>query len=317
MRAKRKLRAIRGDREQMRLKLVDNEYSQYEPEEYRNLLIMELPFKIDAVSLMEMQASKYEEKEAKKRTPFSEVFERWIEKSKDGDLAKNRRSAIRALIEKKVLCIHHANGKEMSIHEFYQFNSFEKVIHLNSQIVYDSLLTQKTYESNFRSLLGFIRNCIYDPTICKKYNRNRPLKKGVRPLDLSEAAKLFDILEKKAISSSSRIGMRNLLFFRILFYAGWRTRFEDVLQLNRSAILEDKRALLINRKEVKVSPAFLRLLKSFLGPRRLNLFEDFNQRDLSICLLRSCKDADIEWKPTLKSVQRSFLFILRGSGMIH
>lgn len=312
--AKTLLRGIREDRKKDFSKALSN----FPLEKHNQLLLLELPFKIDIVSLMEMWCEQRLTEQKLQNTLFTDILEQWIETAKDKDNEKNRKNAIDQLFKKSVLVDLYGKGGKLTVTEFIRDNSYAAFKSRNSAISYRSIMTKKTYESTFRCFVSFIGKFLYG---------NQPkfkggfLKRGIRSLELSEVASIFDLLELEALKCRSEIALRDLLFFRIMLYAGERVKIQDILKLKRKDIDFEKNIIKFKKKSLDCSSTFMKLFKSFLGSRRKFVFtKSLNvEREQDLIdkrFSKICKKIGILGDVIPKCIQRSFTYILKKECVI-
>jgi hypothetical protein len=277
MKAKTLLRDIREERSQRFASVMSN----FDEETFNQLLLLELPFKIDIVSLMEMWGEERRREQELKQRSIMSLVEQWIKSARDSDIGKNRRNAINALIKSGVLFVRY-DGNEFNAFQFLQHNSDPAFNQRQSLIRYDSPLTKKTYKQAYRNLIKFVSKTLYGHSLKRSKRPKKPLKRAIRGLELYEVATIFNALELEALKGKSDIGMRDLIAFRLILYAGESVDIKDILMLERKGIDFENNLVHIRRTTFECSTTFMRLLKSYLGPRRKMLFAqtvscDFNQ----------------------------------------
>lgn len=115
----------------------------FEKEKHNQLLLLELPFKIDIVSLMKMWTdARLSKDENSKKTLILQILEEWAKAANDKDNERNRRNAIQSLINKKILFFSY-EGKELNASDFLQANSSIVVKRQISVIKYLKTATKK------------------------------------------------------------------------------------------------------------------------------------------------------------------------------
>lgn len=280
-------------------------------------LFLDLPFKTDIVSFQDLRRKKYKEDQEKKYTPFSEVSCRWVKEAKNLNHERNRRSIIKTLTEKKVLI---TDGHKIKSVEFLQCNRFQDIKKALNGVKNISENTINTYLSEINSLIKYIAHFIYGAPRQKK-TRIKYLKRGRKPLELFEAATIFDELEKMALKSNRIIPLRDLLIIRIIFLAGENARIIDVLMLSRIALNPKKLTITISGIEVNCSSSFMNLLKSYLGPRRSSLFEIEDVGEAQTLINKrldvAVQKANVNRNVTLQELQRSLRHILGSNAILN
>lgn len=294
-------------------------------EQFKQLLIVDPPCQLDIVSLMNVWVENRSKEMEKKNTLFSDVQNRWVRAGKDPEEQKNRQNGIQSLIHKKILQKAFDNKQEMTICQFVQCNPESSIIKRILISTGLSELTKKTYKNMYRSFLKYALRYIYGPTTILK-RRFKALKRGIRPLELSEAARLFDALEMKALKS--KVAMRDLLILRLMMYSGEGIEIKGIFSLKRSDIsfvdntitvsCRRHSAFIAKERVVKCSLDFMQLLKSYLGKRRKAIFEGENklmQDHINKRLSRLSRELEI-FDVTPKSLQRSLKDILKRNGVV-
>lgn len=319
-------RILRSIREKRRKKLLDDQLFPsfiLTKEQYKQLLIIDPPYKLDIVSLMKMWREKRMQMEDKLNTSSRIIINQWIEAGKDPEERKNRRNGIHSLINHRAVITRSEDVQELTLRYFMESNRRNLV---NDRIRNISPLTEhtkKTYRVMFGSLYRYLARFLYGPSQ-RHAKKLKPLKRGIRPLELQEAAPIFDLLEKKAIQSL--VAMRDLLIMRLLMYAGEHIEIKNLFTLRREDINFEERIVNIKVrhskkiKKVECSNDFINLLKSFLGRRKEYFFiknttEKIQQDLVNKRLSRVAQEADVS-NITLKSVQRSYFYILKKIGII-
>lgn len=289
-------------------------------DEYKDFLIIDPHFAIDIVSLMRMWSKKYIQEQQLKETPFVKVLGQWIASSKDLDEQKNRRNGIQALIKNGIVLNSLDCGSDMTVIQFTQRNSLYIIKGLISAKDSYADCTKKTYKVLYGSLWKYIWKFINGSSGSGRYKKIRMLKRGVRPLELSEMAFIFDELEKGALRSL--VGLRDLLVMRLILYAGEGVEIKSICSLQRGDINFAANTVKIKlrhakkKREFECSRDFMRLLKSYLGRKKKNLFENIHQEHLNKRLERIAKRASIE-NITLKSIQRTYWDLLKRHGLVN
>lgn len=309
------LRDIREDRKRDFSRGIPH----FEKEKHNQILLLEPHFKIDIVNLMKMWSEDYRINENPKKTPISRLLELWSKSANDQANERNRKNAIQALINNGVLLVTFKEF-ELNIAEFFRDNSYQAVKLRNSTIQYRSPKTKKTYEQAFRSFVRFILKFLYGENR-QVFKKGKILKRGIRAFELFEMASIFELLELQALKCRSEMVFRDLLIFRIMLYAGESIEIKDILKLERTNIDPENNTVHFKKKSVKCSDTFMKLLKSYLGPRRKLLFADslnvddeqdlINKRFSSIC-----EKAGIFEDVFPRCIQRSYIYILKKEGVI-
>lgn len=294
-------------------------------EQYQQLLVIDPPDKLDIVTMMEKWRVKRAKEEERKNTPFQEVLDQWINAGKDTNEQENRRNCIQSLIENGILDIATINGLAITIYQFMNRNRLDLIKnYITKNEVYANGI-KKTYQNWYASMWKFMEKFVYGAF--SKRRRFMPLKRGVRPLELTEAFQTLEVLEKKALKSA--VAMRDLLIIRLLMYSGEGVEIKSVLTLIREDVNFLENSVLINnrkgstsrgnKKLVRCSYDFMQLLKSYIGRRKLKLFSDNEngpvmQDHINKRLSRISSELGIN-DVTLKSIQRSLLDILKRNGL--
>ena len=155
-------------------------------EQHVQILLVDPPFKIDIVSLMKMWGDNYRKGNEKKITLFVVVKDQWVEAGKDDDEKKNRKNGIQSLIHSKILQTCNAYDAEMTVFEFVQYNGLYQVKKIISRLPDISKCTKKAYQVLYGSLVKYMATFMYGSY--PRAKKGRFLKKGIRALELSEAA---------------------------------------------------------------------------------------------------------------------------------
>lgn len=311
--AKTILRDIREERKKNFVSAMPH----FDEEKHNQLLLLELPFKIDIVNLMNMWTEKRVSKESRKQTSILQILEDWAKSANDKENERNRRNAIQMLINKGIVFVCY-DGAELKLSEFLQANPLVAVKRQISAIRYLKIATKKTYQVHFNSFLKFIEKFLYGHS-SRRGKKFKPLKRGIRALELSEVASIFNQLELQALKSNSDISLKYLLIFRLILYAGESVEIKDILKLERKNIDFDNNIIRIKKKSVECSATFMKLLKSYLGSRRQIIFRevDSEQNLINKRLNSVCKKCDVSLEVFPQCIQRSFIYILKKEGVIN